>query len=286
MLDEFDRADGYGDASEQSRKDTVMVATIDGAAGFANTAGATFQAGYLTAAARQQQTESRVEGTAEAPKSRPFLPNDPGYITVEPDGRDDVGFRDRLRQAIEAVASAFASGDGVAAIVDRVIESISKTLDDAEAKGEQAAVQIRIAALDVSVADGAGANAFASIRQFAIEVGVARDGRVAAEDTQVLATDGRSLGLSEDQLRAGLVTGNYARVDTGSSDDKRSEAARERLAAARSGLERVKAVQDALAAFRQGDETPLRDLLEGPGSSTSGGSLGQVFPGIGALSFR
>ena len=263
-----------------------MVATIDSAAGVTKSAGATSQSAFLAASTRQQQAATRSETTSEAPKSRPFLPNDPGYITVEPDGRDDVGFRDRLRQAIEAVASAFASGDGVTAIVDRVIGEISQTLDSAEAKGEQVAVQLRVAALDVSVADGG--SAFASIRQFALEVGVARDGKVAAEDTRVLGTDGRSVGLSQEQIRSGLTTGTFARVDTGRTDGAVSEAADERLAAARSGLERVKAMQDALAAFRSGDETPLRDLFEGSGlvGSGDGRSLGQVFPGIGALSFR
>lgn len=263
-----------------------MVATIDSAAGVTSAAGVSSQAASLTAAARQRQSSAGSSEKSEAPTFRPFLPNDPGYITVEPDGRDDVGFRDRLRLAIEAVASAFASREGVTAIVDRVIGEISKTLDEAEAKGEDVAVQFRIAALDVSVADGG--NTFASIRQFALEVGIARDGKVAAEDTRVLATDGRSLGLSQQQIRAGLTTGNYARVDTGSTDGNLSDAARERLAAARAGLQRVKAVQDALTAFRQGDEVPLRDLFEGKGSSSSGdaGSLGQVFPGIGALSFR
>lgn len=265
-----------------------MVATINSAAGVTNAAGVSSQAASLAATARQQQSLVGSSEKNEAPKFRPFLPNDPGYITVEPDGRDDVTFRDRLRQAIEAVASAFASGDGVTAIVDRVIGELSKTLDEAEAKGEEVAVQFRIAALDVSVADGAGGSAVASIRQFALEVGVARDGRVAAEDARVLATDGRSLGLSQEQIRAGLTTGNYARVDTGSTDGALSDAARERLAAARAGLQRVKATQDALAAFRLGDEAPLRELFEGRGSSSSGdsGSLGQVFPGIGALSFR
>lgn len=265
-----------------------MVATIDSATGGTNTVAVSSSSGSLTATARQQQTSSRSAEKSEPPKFRPFLPNDPGYITVEPDGRDDVSFRDRLRQAIEAVASAFASGEGVTAIVDRVFGEISKTLDEAEAKGEEVAVQLRIASLDVSVADGAGGSTFASIRQFALEVGVARNGKVAAEDTRVLATDGSSLGLSQQQIRTGLTSGNYARVDTGSSDGKLSDAARKRLAAARSGLERVKAVQDALAAFRLGNEAPLRDLFDGKGSGSSekSGSLGQVFPGIGALSFR
>lgn len=265
-----------------------MVATIDSAAGGTNAVAVSTQSGSLAAAARQQQTPVRAAETREPPQFRPFLPKDPGYITVEPDGRDDVSFRDRLRQAIEAVASAFSSREGVTAIVDRVLGQISETLDEAEAKGEEVAVQLRIASLDVSLADGAGGSTFASIRQFALEVGVARDGKVAAEDTRILATDGASLGLSQQQVRTGLTSGNYTRVDTGSTDGKLSDAARERLAAARSGLERVKAVQDALAAFRGGNEVPLRDLFEGTGSGGSGDSrsLGQVFPGIGALSFR
>ena len=254
-----------------------MVATVDSAA---SGAGANYQSASLTAAAVQPSRLARSETTSEAPKSRSFQPNDPGYITVEPDGRDDVSFRDRLRQAIEAVAVAFADRDGVTAIVDRVIGEISQTLDAAEAKGEDVAVQFRIAALDVSLADGAGGSAFASIRQFALEVGVARNGQVAAEDTRVLSPDGRSLGLSQDQIRAGFAKGAYSRTETGSSDGALSGAAREKLEAARAGLQRVKATQDALAAFRLGNETPLRELFEGSGS------LGQVFPGIGALSFR
>ncbi|MDF1792342.1 MAG: hypothetical protein P1U88_10555 [Thalassobaculaceae bacterium] len=181
------------------------------------------------------------------------------------------------------MASAFASREGVAEVVDRIFGSISETLDEAEAKGEAVAIQIRIASLDVAVAESAGGETFASIRQFALEVGVARNGKVAAEDTRVLATDGRSANLSQEQVRAGLSTGRFARVDTGSNDSGLSEAARKRLEAARSGLERVKAVQDALSAFRSGDETPLRELFEGSGPA---GTLGQVFPGVGALSFR
>lgn len=264
-----------------------MVATIDSAAGSFTGAGASLQPVNLPATSRQTAAISRQDSPAETAASRPFRPDDPGYITVEPDGRDDIGFRDRLRQAIEAVARAFANREGVTAVVDRVVGEISKTLDDAEAAGENVAVQLRIASLDVAVADGAESPAFASIRQFALEVGVARNGEVRAEDTRVLAPDGNDLGLSQEQVRAGLATGGrFARTDTGSDDGGRSEAASKRLEAAQAGLARVKAVQDALQAFRQGDETPLRDLFEGGLSSDDSRSLGQVFPGVGALSFR
>lgn len=264
-----------------------MVATIDSAAAGFSGVGASSRIGYLPATNRQQLSAT-PDSAPQGSSTRPFQANDPGYITVEPDGRDDIGFRDRLRQAIETVARAFADREGVTAVVDRIIGEISKTLDEAEAAGEDAAVQIRIASLDVAVSDGADNQAFASIRQFALEVGVARNGEVRAEDTRVLSPDGRGLGLSQEQVRAGLAAGGrYTRTDTGSDDGARSEAASKRLEAAQAGLARVKAVQDALQAFRLGDETPLRDLFEGGSiSADDRGSLGQVFPGVGALSFR
>lgn len=266
-----------------------MVATLESAAGFRVGASAQISSIESAAVSRQRSIANTLAKQSESASSRPFVAHDPSFITVEPDGRDDVGFRDRLRHAIEAVASAFASGEAASAVVDRVLKELESSLNDAEAKGEQAAVQIRIASLDVAVSDSAGGEAFASIRQFALEIGVVRNGAVSADDIHVLATDGRSLGLNQDQVRAGLTNGRYQRVDTG-SDPQLSDAASKRLEAARSGLERVKAVQDALSAFRSGDDAPLRRLFEdrsGTGSfgGSGRGSLGQVFPGVGALSF-
>lgn len=233
------------------------------------------------------QPDTLLPSPGQSVTSRAFNAADPGYITVEPDGRDDIGFRDRLRQAIEAVVKAFADREGVSAIVERVLGEITPSLDEAQAEGSEVAVQIRIASLDVAVSDGEGGPAFASIRQFALEIGVARDGAVSAEDTRVLSPDGRDLGLNAEQVGAGLAAGGrFARTETGTGDAEQSTAARELLEAARAGLARVKAMQDALQAFRLGDETPLRDLFEGGGSAVDGDALGQVFPGVGALSFR
>lgn len=263
-----------------------MVATVESAADFRIGPSAKQPIIESAAESRQRAIANSLTNQSKGASSRPFIPHDRGFITVEPDGRDDIGFRDRLRHAIEAVVSAFASGEAASAVVDRVLKELDDSLKDAEAKGEQAAVQIRIASLDVAVSDSSGGDAFASIRQFALEFGVVRDGAVSAEDTHVLATDGRPIGLSGEQVRGGLIHGHYKRVDTG-NDQKLSEAASKRLEAARAGLERVKAVQDALSAFRSGDDSPLRHLFEdGAVGKSSVGSLGQVFPGVGALSFR
>lgn len=258
-----------------------MVATIESATEVRFGAGAPVQSADLNATSRKSSASSAASTPSDAPSTRPFLPDALGYITVEPDGRDDIGFRDRLRQAIDAVAQAFADREGASAIVDRILASITPSLDEAEAAGQQAAVQLRIASLDVSVSDGG--EAFASVRQFALEVSVARGSTVAAQDLSVFATDGSDLGLTNEQIRAGFTTGTYSRTDTGGGEAQ-SEAARERLAEARSSLERVKATQDALAAFRLGDEGPLRELFED--APKVAGDRGQVFPGIGALSFR
>ena len=290
----------------QSRKDNVMVATIDSAAttrfnvgvsgltdGFPGTtreaatlARPQFASSSLSATQPVSlQPDTLLPSPGQSVTARPFSSADPGYITVEPDGRDDVGFRDRLRQAIEAVVKAFADREGVTAIVERVVGEITPSLDQAAAEGAEVGVQIRIASLDVAVSDGQGGPAFASIRQFALEIGVARDGVVSTEDTRVLSPDGRDLGLDAEQVGAGLAAGGrFARTETGAAEQ--SDAARERLEEARAGLARVKAMQDALQAFRLGDETPLRTLFEGDGAAEDGGALGQVFPGVGALSFR
>lgn len=216
--------------------------------------------------------------------SRPANPADPGYITVEPDGRDDVTFRDRLRQAIEGFFKTFKENTDTQ--VDRALASIEESLSAAEASGQDVLVQFRITSVNVTLSEGAGSTSggasggtlggrddFASIRTLALEIGVARDGQVAAGDTRVLDLEGRSLGLAEREIRAGLGGEGFAQRQSGSSTSSRSQADAERLETARASLERVKVVQDALKSFRSGDLEPLRRVLEGDSSSSLAGLL-------------
>ena len=188
---------------------------------------------------------------------------------------------DRLRDAIARVAANFASGDALSQSVERIFSEASDALEGGSGSASVVGVQLRIASIDVAFTDDAsGTSAFASVRQFALEVSVARGDTVAAEDVRVFTAEGRSAGLSVTDVRAGFTSGVYRRVEAGGGASALSEQARERLEAARAGLERVRAVQDALSAFRDGNEAPLRELFEGDSA------IGQVFPGSGPLALN
>lgn len=223
---------------------------------------------------------------------RQAVPHDSRFLTVEPDGRDDISFMDRLRHALRTAIEAVQKPEAAAEATDRALQATAEAL----ARGRDSdgvAVQIRIVGVDVAFAEqGSGDSAYASYRRLGIEIGVARGGVVRAEDTTVVGFDGRSFGLSVAQTRTGLSSGQYQLVDAGPAP---SGAARERLEAAQSGLARVKAMQDALKAYRGGDIEPLRQLLDGTdapggasdrGGSPGGGRFAAVFPGTGALTLN
>lgn len=215
---------------------------------------------------------------------RKAQPTDAQFLTVEPDGRDDISFMDRLRHAIRTVFDAVQKPDDAAAATERALAAAEEALANA-AGSQDFFVQIRVVGVDVSYADSAGDDsaAYASHRRLGVEIGVARGGAVRAEDTVVTGLDGRSFGLTAEQTRTGLTSGHYRRIEIGGSEP--SAAARERLEAAQAGLARVKATQDALKAYRSGDVDPLKRLL-GADNSPAGGRFGAVFPGIGALAIN
>lgn len=212
-------------------------------------------------------------------------PHDSQFLTVEPDGRDDVTFMDRLRHALRTVFEAVQQPDQAAEAAERALQAAEESLGAAAAAGEDYFVQLRVVGVEVSYAEsGAGSEAaYASYRRLGVEIGVARGGTVRAEDTAVVGLDGTSFGLAPEQVRTGLASGTYRRVETAPAAG--SSKAADRLAAAQAGLARVKTMQGALKAYRSGDFEPLKQLLE----SDQGGASGRtaaVFPGIGALAFN
>lgn len=225
-------------------------------------------------------------GPVVTPSTRPADPSDPAFLTVEPDGRDDIGFQDRLRHKIEAVFGAIQSGGALTASVGRALEAIREPLDAAKASGEAFFLQIRAVSVEVSFAENTETGgAFASYRQIGIEISIARAREVDAGDVRILSLEGRSLSLTFEETRAGFTSGRYRTLVTGGQP--RDQAARDRLEAAQTGLARVKAVQDALNAYRKGDIDPLNALIDNgrlPGFEASR-PTGAVFPGIGALPF-
>ena len=229
-----------------------------------------------------------VSGSASKPSalptSRPATVGDPGYITVEPDGRDDVTFRDRLLQAIKGFFDTFQANSEEQ--TQRALAAIEESVSSAEQSGEPFFVQFRVTSVEVTLAEeGDQGGGFASIRQLGLEIGVARDGKVEAADTRVLDLAGQSAGLTAEQIRAGLGKPNFERRDTGTQS---SERAIKRLEAAQASLDRVTQVQDALKAYRGGDIGPLQKFFETSGSSGSNalGSLSSLLPSRGAISIE
>lgn len=216
---------------------------------------------------------------------RTATPHDALFLTVEPDGRDDISFLDRLRHALRAVFEAVQRPDEAAAAAERAVEAARQSLTEAAAGTEGFFAQIRIVGVETAYTDDgkAGGDSYASYRRLGVEIGIARGGAVRAEDTSVVGLDGRSFGLTAQQTRSGLSSGTYRVAEP--SQPAPSGQASERLAAAQSGLARVKAIQDALKAYRSGDLDPLKKLLV-DGSDPAGGRFGAVFPGIGALSIN
>ena len=233
----------------------------------------------VTARAAAGRSLSFATGSSSV---RSALPDDTQFLTVEPDGRDDVTFMDRLRHALRTVFEAVQRPDEAAAATERALQAAEQAL--ARTEGSSGfLVQLRVVGLEVSYTEDGADDSYASYRRLGIEIGVARDGVVRAEDTAVVDLDGRSFGLTEAQTRTGLSTGRYRRVETG--DTELATATQDRLSAARSGLARVKAMQDALKAYRTGDVDPLKRLLV-DGDAPAGGRYGAVFPGTGAVALN
>jgi hypothetical protein len=212
-------------------------------------------------------------------------PDDRLFLTVEPDGRDDISFLDRLRRALRTVFEAVQTTDEADASAERALQAAEPSLDPATLGSGQFFVQLRVVGVEVAYGDdgGRGDSAYASYRRLGIEIGVARGGTVRADDTSVVDLEGRAVDLTRKQVLTGLSSGIYRRVEAPGSG--LSSAASERLATAQAGLARVKAIQGALKAYRSGDADPLKQLLDSDEHRSDGRSAA-VFPGIGALTIN
>ena len=177
------------------------------------------------------------------------------------------------------------------------LASTRQLLDAAAATDTPFSVQIRVAGLFRSFGETGpdGFEAAGSITQLGLEVGVARDGKVAAEDVRLLEVSGKPVDLDAAQRRTGVATGLYARQEESARPATGNES---RLEAVRAALDRIRLVQDALVAYRRGDNSKLREVERlfsagSPGSTASealagGGTpaTGAVFPGVGVIGLR
>ncbi|HZH26872.1 MAG TPA: hypothetical protein VEY95_06770 [Azospirillaceae bacterium] len=112
----------------------------------------------------------------------------------------------KLRETLGKILGQFHKGEALTSAVDSAMESL-KGLQE-KVKGGKA-VEFRIVGLDTSYGADGAFGAAASIRGYGVEVGIVRDGRVAATDAQVLGIDGRAAGLSKDAKAEGIRSGRY-----------------------------------------------------------------------------
>lgn len=260
-----------------SRKGRAVLAPVSSFGGLSAPVSGEPIAVRSAAAPAAQSTRPASLRLAEADDSR--------FLTVEPDGRDDVTFMDRLRHALRTVFEAVQQPDEAAESAERALQAAERSLAAAEDAGGDYFVQLRVVGVEVAYAESGenGDAAYASYRRLGVEIGVARGGTVRAEDATVVGLDGNSFGLTGEQARTGLVSGTYRRVETAPAVV--SGAAGDRLAAAQAGLARVKTMQGALKAYRSGDYEPLKQLLDS-GQAGQAGRSAAVFPGIGTLAFN
>jgi len=175
--------------------------------------------------------------------------------------------------------------------LDSLKDLTQKALEDPSVSG----IQIRISSVSQQfrAADGEGA-VYSSISQLSIEVGLVRDGKVAAGDVELLSFEGKKLALTEAQKQTGVVSGLF-RIDDAGEDGPPNSA---QATALEKALERLRLVNDALAAFRRGDLRPLQEVenlfrggtLDAESvralSSAKDVTESKVFPGSGILDLQ
>ncbi|MEQ8333433.1 hypothetical protein [Nisaea sp.] len=214
-----------------------------------------------------QVAQPRVVGQdASARSTGTGTSSSPGYRTAESGAnlfaasisesdRTTTGLQDLLGGELEKLFGAIDRkndpDDSVSRALDNLKDLLAKAAEDPSVSGFQ--IRISSVSQQLRTDEGAG-NVFSSISQLSIEVGLVRDGKVAAEDVELLSFEGKKLSLTDEQKQTGIVTGRFV------LDDPAAVSNKAQAAAADQALERLKLVSDALAAFRRGDLGPLQNI--------------------------
>lgn len=206
--------------------------------------------------------------------------------------RTPAALRERLSDELGKIFGAIDRKAGDAS-TEAALDSLGDLVRRAAADPGVTGIEIRISNVSrlFRNQDGAG-EVYSSVSQFAVEVGIARAGKVAAGDVELLGFDGKRLSLSAAEKRTGIANGTY-RIEDGAAKDGAVRKVQDD--ATKQALERLRLVSDALAAFRRGDTEPLQrieTLLRGGTlnaeavralSSAKDVTQAKVFPGSGII---
>ncbi|WP_323798291.1 hypothetical protein [Nisaea sp.] len=255
----------------------------------------------LSSLTKLQVAQPRVIGQEATSKSSASSSSSPTYRTAETgnnlfsasisDGdRTTAGLQELLGGELEKLFGALDRKNDPDGSVSRALDSLKDLLGKAGEDPSVSGFQIRISSVSQQLrTDDGGGDVFSSISQLSIEVGLVRDGKIAAEDVALLSFEGKKLPLTDAQKQTGIVTGRFV------LDDPATASNSTQATAADQALERLKLVSDALAAFRRGDLGPLQNIeslfrsgtLDAESvralSSAKDVTKSAVFPGSGIL---
>lgn len=219
----------------------------------------------LSSLFRVTPPEPRTVGTSGTARGEQQAPL-PTFRTASPaafsasvtaEARTQGGLEKLLGSELETIFGALNKRGDAEAFLKEAFGSLKdltqKTLDDPSVSG----IQIRISSVSQQFrsADGEGA-VFSSVAQLSIEVGLVRDGKVSAGDVELLSFEGKKLPLTEAQKQTGIVSGLFTIEDK----DAQGGSNKVQATAVEKALERLRLVNDALAAFRKGDLRPLQEI--------------------------
>lgn len=178
--------------------------------------------------------------------------------------RTTKGVGEALSGSFEELLEIFHGTGKAAAALETALASVSDLIASAAADADVEGVQIRVTSVVRSFGAENGEDAaFGSVTGFAIEVGLVRGDRIAAEDTRLVGLAGEPLPLSGEQRRTGVVDGVYRIRDEGRLGDDLATFRGEnkaQLEALQNALDRLSLVQDALKSYRNGDTRALEEV--------------------------
>lgn len=235
------------------------------------------QASANFAAARDGQRLQLLIHGSDLPRSSPHylaefrVADSPGIATIDvrfdKSDRSESAIVQAFRDALTDVFEPFHKDEGALdGAVDAALEGLSDLVKKAIENNEYAGVQARIASIYRSFGgedskDTPGFERAGSISEFAVETGLVKDDKVARDDVGLVTLAGSWISMPEAHLRAGLIGGLYRAP--GSLGSKGSDEDNGALHEIRAALERLREVQQALAAYRKGDNGPLERLIRG-----------------------
>src|SRR3546814_20349053 len=104
-------------------------------------------------AARTPTRPAALTPAAGTSGVRLAVPHDSQFLTVEPDGRDDISFMDRLRHALRSILEAVHRPPEAEQAAERALQAAAGSLAAASAAGDDHFVQLRIGGAETAYTD-------------------------------------------------------------------------------------------------------------------------------------